>query len=199
MTRTQRETRSHILSAAAEVFARQGYTQTTVADLAAAAGVTRPTVYAYFESKKEVFAALAERVRDDFLTLQHHEGSTIADTLRLTLLGYLDASVRHLDVLTVLAHQALVDPAMAALRTYIHDRANRRHARYIERLVAARRACPAVPPDVVAGIVTGITMSLAETIAADPSRRGELGEHLVATHARIIGLTKDDDASPQTE
>jgi len=50
-----------ILHVAAELFARQGYHATTVADIARAAGIAQGTVYLYFGSKKEVFSALVDQ------------------------------------------------------------------------------------------------------------------------------------------
>ena len=52
--RRARATRSRITKAAAELFAERGYTGTTMADIAAAAGVAVQTVYFVFHTKTEV-------------------------------------------------------------------------------------------------------------------------------------------------
>lgn len=52
--RRARATRSRITKAAAELFAERGYTRTTMADIAAAAGVAVQTVYFVFHTKTEV-------------------------------------------------------------------------------------------------------------------------------------------------
>ena len=180
-------TRSQIVGAAESVFAALGYTGTTMADLAGAAGVTRPTVYAYFASKADVFRAVAEAVRDDILAVQDQaRGATPAETAELGVVGYLDAYIGHLGVLTVIAHQALTDPAMRALREDIHHRANRRHTRFIERLAGAGTARPLVPPAAVSGVV----MRFAEIAVAEPGRRGELAAHLSAVHRGLLGLDR---------
>lgn len=182
-------TREQILRAAETVFPTLGYAGTTMADLARAAGVTRPTVYAYFGSKADVFRGVAESVRDDFLAVQEQaRGATPAETARLGVVGYLDAYTRHLGILTVIAHQALTDPAISRLRDDIHNRANRRHTRFIERLAAAGQARPVAPAPVVSETITGIVVRLAEIIAADPSRRDELAAHLTEMHRVLIGL-----------
>ncbi len=54
------ERRGQILAAAARVFARKGLGDTTIADLAAAAGVSHGLIYRHFASKDEVFATLVE-------------------------------------------------------------------------------------------------------------------------------------------
>ena len=52
------ERRRRILDGALEVFAREGYTNAALLDLAAAAGVTPPVIYRHFESKRELFLAV---------------------------------------------------------------------------------------------------------------------------------------------
>jgi AcrR family transcriptional regulator len=54
-----------ILEAARKVFARKGFRETTVEEIADAAGVAKGTVYLYFESKREIyFAALKSGLED---------------------------------------------------------------------------------------------------------------------------------------
>ncbi len=55
------ERQDQILSAAAAAIIRQGYDKTTMADIAAEAGVSRGTVYLYFKGKEELFEALLYR------------------------------------------------------------------------------------------------------------------------------------------
>ncbi len=51
--------RDAILHAARALFARQGYEETTIADIARAAGVAVGTVYLYFRNKHEVYTGVA--------------------------------------------------------------------------------------------------------------------------------------------
>lgn len=53
-----RRMRRQLLSAAREVFERDGYLNARVTDIAAAAGASHGSFYTYFESKTEVFRAL---------------------------------------------------------------------------------------------------------------------------------------------
>ena len=53
--------REEILAAARRVFAVQGFRGTTIADIADAAGTALGTIYLYFPSKEDVFAALSEQ------------------------------------------------------------------------------------------------------------------------------------------
>jgi AcrR family transcriptional regulator len=50
--------RSHVVAAAGEVFRRYGLARTTMADIAQAAGLSRPTLYAAFSDKPAIFEAV---------------------------------------------------------------------------------------------------------------------------------------------
>jgi AcrR family transcriptional regulator len=62
-TEGARRTRQAIVATAGELFAERGYAATSLADIAAAAGVARPTAFAAFGSK----AALLRQVLDEAL------------------------------------------------------------------------------------------------------------------------------------
>jgi AcrR family transcriptional regulator len=55
------ERRQQILSVARDVFAKRGYHQTTIDDIALQAGVARGTFYLYFEDKRAIFSDLIDR------------------------------------------------------------------------------------------------------------------------------------------
>ena len=59
------ERRALIVEAAGRLFGEQGYAATRLADIAAAAGVTKPILYRHFDSKRELYLALLERHRED--------------------------------------------------------------------------------------------------------------------------------------
>ena len=56
-------TRERLLSEATRLFARKGYFATSIADLAAAAEVTKGAIYHHFENKESVFFAVIENIR----------------------------------------------------------------------------------------------------------------------------------------
>jgi TetR/AcrR family acrAB operon transcriptional repressor len=57
------ETRNRIIDAAEEVIFTRGLAQTSLADVADAAGVTRGAIYWHFKNKADLFEAICERVR----------------------------------------------------------------------------------------------------------------------------------------
>lgn len=78
-----------ILEAALACFADKGFAATRMDDIAAHAGITKGTIYLYFESKEAVFKALARqevgaRLAAMTATVDGFEGAT-ADLLRLVL------------------------------------------------------------------------------------------------------------------
>jgi AcrR family transcriptional regulator len=60
----QAQTRQRLLQAASRVFARRGYQQSTLEDVAKEAGFTIGAVYSNFSGKEELFLALADKEVD---------------------------------------------------------------------------------------------------------------------------------------
>ncbi|MFJ9415350.1 TetR/AcrR family transcriptional regulator [Streptomyces sp. NPDC101227] len=59
------EARTRIEDAAARLFAERGYAGTTIGEIAAEAGLSKPMLYRHFDSKQELHLALLERHRDE--------------------------------------------------------------------------------------------------------------------------------------
>ena len=53
--------------AATRLFAERGYAATSVEDVAAAAGISKPMIYRDFDSKRDLCVALLERYRDELV------------------------------------------------------------------------------------------------------------------------------------
>jgi AcrR family transcriptional regulator len=70
LNRIAREKR--ILEAALTVFARMGYSGTTMDAVAAEAGLSKPTLYQYFPAKDALFAAMMQAKRDEMLDVFEH-------------------------------------------------------------------------------------------------------------------------------
>src|ERR1700724_1080781 len=84
--RRKAERPGEILEAAFTEFARNGYAATTLDAIAERAGVTKGTIYVYFENKEHLFISMVRELTKATLdTMQdlvaHHAGST-ADLLR---------------------------------------------------------------------------------------------------------------------
>lgn len=59
-----------ILSAATRLFVQKGFDQPTMNDVAAAAGVQKPTLYAYFDGKSVLVDAVIDRMLQDLPSLR---------------------------------------------------------------------------------------------------------------------------------
>jgi AcrR family transcriptional regulator len=66
LPRAERE--QQVLDIAHAQFAERGYAAVTMEDVAAAAGVTKPLLYAYFGNKERLYLACMERAGDAMLT-----------------------------------------------------------------------------------------------------------------------------------
>ena len=68
----KRQTRKAILEAAITLFGTRGYEETSIEQLAKAAGIGKGTIYSYFHTKSEIFLAFCEEELD-FLHKEIHE------------------------------------------------------------------------------------------------------------------------------
>ena len=64
MRRSETDTRETVLQAAMNTFASHGFSGASIRDIAAAAGVTKPTVYYHFGSKADLYQALVDLAFD---------------------------------------------------------------------------------------------------------------------------------------
>lgn len=105
-------TREAILDAAETQFLTQGVSRTTLAHIAAAAGVTRGAIYWHFEDKAAVFDALLERVRipldeivdDSVLRLGHTPSQCLRDIAN-SALGAICHNLPLQRVVTIVLHR----------------------------------------------------------------------------------------------
>ena len=87
MRRQTAEVRTRIVDAAYESFWRMGFRRSSVDSIAARAGLTKRTVYAYFRSKDDLLAAVLQRYEElAELRLQH-----IGDRLPADRVGLIDS------------------------------------------------------------------------------------------------------------
>ena len=70
------EVQKKIIAAAHDIFHEKGYTNTKMSDIADSLGVTKPTIYNYFDTKENLFVAVAdyERKKLEELIIGSFEG-----------------------------------------------------------------------------------------------------------------------------
>ena len=147
------ETRGHILDAAEDVFHAKGVSNTSLADVAAAAGLTRGAIYWHFTNKGDLFEAMCQRVRLPMETVIE----ATADESTSDPLGQLREAGRfvlrqavenphHRKVLTILSHKCefvdASDPIVIQRQQWLdHGQLN------LERILTNAQARGQVPAD----------------------------------------------------
>lgn len=151
-TRRKEERAPEILEAALACFAEKGFAGTRMDDIAARAGITKGTIYLYFESKEAVFKALARQSigeRIAAVTQQLRNADTpAADQLRFVLstLGHFASTSDRVVLPRVLLAEAGNFPELAEFwRKEIIDRGLGLFAMIIERGVARGEFRKVVP------------------------------------------------------
>ncbi len=127
-------TRRKILDAAAEVFARDGYVEARMLDIAETANVSTGGLYRYFDNKTEVFAALIADVHEEFFTYSGHTRGLLAEDplagLTQANRGYIEHYHRNRHVMRALVEAASVEQRFGAI---LHEM----RERHVRRFVAA--------------------------------------------------------------
>ena len=141
---TDRERR--ILDAAVELFHDQGYTETSVAEVAEAAGLLKSSLYHYIDSKEDLLLRIVEDVHASISAIAK-EAETRDD---LTPLGRIAFYVRRQVLFTTanVKEQAVYFAAVERLdperaRTIARQRSS--HRRQITRLIAAAQEQGEIP------------------------------------------------------
>ena len=80
---TSPERREQILSVALLAFARSGYHNTSMNDIAEQLGVTKPVLYQYFDSKRALYLELLEHVGRDLVSHVTRAAAEAGDNGRL--------------------------------------------------------------------------------------------------------------------
>ena len=120
------ERRRRIEQAATELFATVGYDATTVDDIVAAAGLTKPMLYRHFESKQELFISLLERYRDQLagapLSSYDAEAAERRGQIDPLIVAWLGHTREHPDATRLLFGRASGDTEVERAQRDIHAR-----------------------------------------------------------------------------
>ncbi|TAM56108.1 MAG: TetR/AcrR family transcriptional regulator, partial [Acidobacteria bacterium] len=97
--------RGRLMTGAIALFASKGYAATTVREIVAAAGVTKPVLYYHFGSKEGIFLAMMREAVAEFeatATAAVGEPGTSRDRIARFLDRMFDLVLQHLDVMRVI-------------------------------------------------------------------------------------------------
>ena len=115
-----------IEDAAARLFAQRGYAATTVEDIVAEAGVSKPMLYRHFESKKQLHMKLLEHRRDELAAAPLDSFLQGTGNPKERLPAMIDAWFAHVeqhpDTSRLLFQDATGDPDIQALQRELRTR-----------------------------------------------------------------------------
>jgi AcrR family transcriptional regulator len=156
-TSPEADRRARIVAAALEAFSRFGYRRAAMADIAAAAGVSRPLLYTVFPGKPAVFRALAESLMGDAMVAAEAAWppeAPLATGLAAAILAK-DLPIHRL--LAATPHAAEILAEAETLTDDLHKASAARFAALaVARLAAAGDATPADTARLIANAANGL-------------------------------------------
>ena len=174
--------RDAILSAARKVFARKGFEGATIADIAREAGVAAGTVYLYYASKIDLFAALNAElyaVINEAIRAADAPPDLVGGT-RARVKAVFQACSRHRDLLRLVFLNP--DPRTEVARRMKH--ADEERLRPLAELFSGGMTAGAVrqeDPMLLARLVTGaVTITLYQCFVQGDGRQQETYERLAS-------------------
>lgn len=160
------ETRSRILDAAESIFHANGVARTSLADVAAAAQVTRGAIYWHFKNKADVFHAMCDRVRLPMEAMTHGGSDDVTadalETLRAACLFAIRDIVHNphsRKVFDIIFHKCEFVDAEDSIWARQRDHYLRGMGN-IERLLTAARSEGTLPSDLDIGMAVVHTHAL---------------------------------------
>jgi AcrR family transcriptional regulator len=118
--------RALILQSAKRLFASRGYASTSLDDIAAASGITKPVVYDHFSSKKQLYFALMRSLRDELVASATHSLSAqrgAPQAFRAAIGNFFRQVERDPAIVAILFVQARTEPELAAEWQRLQDEA----------------------------------------------------------------------------
>ena len=112
-------TRAKLVKAARRTFERNGYLDTSIQDISAAARVAYGTFYTYFASKEEIFAEVVDDLSADLRAIAEAEpaaGPDPASRIARTTRGYLRAYRANAPMMAILEQVATFSPRLGEVR-----------------------------------------------------------------------------------
>jgi AcrR family transcriptional regulator len=183
------ERRRLLLEAAADLFTTRPYAAVSMADVARAAGVSKPLVFRYFGDKRSLFVAALHRVVDQLRVAAESDPALPAsERFRGALHGYLDVIERYPHALSSFDNgEAGRDAEVRALVDGVNEQV-------VERIVA-RLGVDDPPPRLCQAVRTWLVFVRASTVEwlqRDELGREQLVELQIATFraavAEALGL-----------
>jgi AcrR family transcriptional regulator len=164
--RQREQARARLLQSAKEVFSEKGYMDVRIADIAARAGVSHGLFYHYFESKQDIFRALAAAVDQELFAMDVVLDSSSAATPRERLSGALrlhfETYREEARMMAVIEEVSRYDETVRAARDALHATENHRLTEAVRQLQRRGLADQRLDPVVAALAIGSMTWRFAE-------------------------------------
>lgn len=135
MASKSEDKRRRIVAAATSLFNRYGFKRTSVEQLAAEAGVAKPTIYAYFDDKEAIFRAVVEAVCDEMVA-GAKDASERDAPIEERLAAMLSAKfTRYFELVLASPHAAELVDSHGTLGAEIVQRADRAYLALLVRVI----------------------------------------------------------------
>lgn len=175
--RKRDRTKAAILDAAIDLFNARGYDETTIADIAAAAGIAPRTFFSYFASKDElVFDGADSQIAASYAAIaERRPGDSITEVLLRGLTGVIDSGHDYLDKHSELRFRLIQTvPAVRGRALQIQVDAQREIARLLHAAYSDEldQITAGAMVGAYVGAVTGAVQAMYDTGApSDPEAR----------------------------
>jgi AcrR family transcriptional regulator len=188
-------TLDRLVNAAEKVFTRKGFLETRMSDIAKQAKVAHGTVYTYFDSKEEVFLAVATRAVEDILkrsTIEADQPSDPHASIHAAAESIVDAYREHAAILGSLTIVASFDERASSLRQFLTIELISRADRVIKSFQRARLADADLDRPALATALGAMAESFTYTSVVQQSTltRDEIVDALAHVWIRSIGLRR---------
>ncbi|MFI1029587.1 TetR/AcrR family transcriptional regulator [Streptomyces sp. NPDC020951] len=171
---SQERTRERLVATARQLFLRDGYSATSLSDVAEAAGYSKGAVYSNFRSKDHLCLAVLDDIRAEQLTLLTDSvmrGARIDDRLASFAawgeehIGDEAWTTLEVEFLTSARHDEELRSEIAARAAMIHEML----AQLLDALAQELGVSPAMPADQAARTLLGLGIGLGVQRIADPT------------------------------
>lgn len=172
-TRRGVRTRARLVEAAREVFERDGYLDTKISDISKAAGVASGSFYTYFDSKDEIFAAVADEVQEEMLHPHIRERTGIDDPRELIAAAnreYLLSYKRNARLMALFEQVAQIDEDFRRLRVDRGKAFAQRNAAMIRSLQESGMASADLDPLITAHALSAMVGRMAYVVYVQNQR-----------------------------
>lgn len=197
-TERGRRMRRSLLSAAREVFERDGFIDARVTDIASAAGASHGSFYTYFGSKTEVFRALMAETMEELYTSLRQDGAGQEPdpVLRIDRANrrFVEMYRRNAALMALFEQVTTFDPEVRALRQQVRQRMVARVTHSIEQMQHQGLVDPGLDPTYSANALVAMVNGVVHywLVLGGDFEQERLVSTLTRLWAQALGLPVDD-------